>query len=76
MENFEIKHLIVDDEFLDEESVTVDFTYNQNHYSITFKKSDFELVNTWYFKEDQTIPANLSDTLIKSIREEIQNRIQ
>ncbi|WP_246943157.1 hypothetical protein [Bacillus pinisoli] len=75
MQPFIINHLIADDDFLGEESVTADFTYNENHYSITFKKSDLELVNTWYFKEDQTIPANLSHTLIDAIRDEIKNQL-
>ncbi|MBM7662042.1 hypothetical protein JOC85_002849 [Bacillus mesophilus] len=75
MESFKINHMIIDDEFLGEESVTADFTYNQNQYSVTFKKEDLELINSWYFEENQTIPANLSDTLIESLREEIKNRI-
>jgi hypothetical protein len=75
MESFIINHMIIDDEFLGEESVTADFSYNQNEYSATFKKADLELINSWYFKENQTIPANLSDTLLEWLREEIKHRI-
>jgi hypothetical protein len=75
MESFRINHMIVDDEFLGEETVTADFIYNDNKYSITFNKEDFELINSWYFKENHTIPANLSIGLIELIREEIKNRI-
>jgi hypothetical protein len=75
MEAFIINHMIIDDEFLGEESVTAEFTYNQNEYSVTFNKADLELINSWYFRDHQTIPANLSDSLIESLREEVKNRI-
>lgn len=75
MEPYEIKHLIIDDDFYGEESVTADFTLNHKDYSITFKKSDLEILNTWIFEGDSSKPANLSDNLIESIREEVKNKI-
>ncbi|WP_456279265.1 hypothetical protein [Bacillus sp. AK128] len=75
MDEYKINHMIVDEHFQGEESVTVEFTYQQNNYSITYNKEDFEVINSWYFKEDQTIPANLSDTIIESIREEIKHMV-
>lgn len=75
MKSYEIKHMIIDDEFHGEESVTADFTYNHKDYSITFKKADLEMINSWVFEEDTSIPADLSDSMIESIREEVKKRI-
>lgn len=38
MKPYEIKNMIIDDEFNGEESVTADFTHKDKDYSITFKK--------------------------------------
>ena len=75
MDPYEIKHMIIDDEFHGEESVTADFTHNNRDYSITFKKADLEIINAWLFVEDTSIPANLSGTLIESIREDVKKQI-
>jgi hypothetical protein len=75
MKLYEINNMIIDDEFKGEEYVTADFTYNHKGYSVTFKKSDLEIMNAWVFEEGISLPANLSDTIIESIREEVKKRI-
>ena len=75
MQPFEIKNMIIDDDFEGQESVTTDFTHNHKDYSITFNKQDLEIVNMWVFEQNTSIPANLSDMLIESIREEVKKRI-
>ena len=75
MDPYEIKHMIIDDEFDGEEYVTADFTQNNRDYSITFKKADLEIINAWLFVENSSIPANLSGTLIESIREDVKKQI-
>ncbi|MBZ5748886.1 MULTISPECIES: hypothetical protein [Metabacillus] len=75
MDPYEIKHMIIDDQFDGEEFVTADFTHNHRDYSITFKKADLEIINAWLFVEHTSIPANLSSTLIESIRQDIKNQI-
>jgi hypothetical protein len=72
---YEITNMIVDDDFDSEEYVTAEFTHNQTNYSITFKKADLEIINAWIYKDGTSLPANLSDTLIESIREDVKNRI-
>jgi hypothetical protein len=67
--------MIIDDEFDGEESVTADFTHNDKEYSITFKKSDLEIINTWVFEDDTSIPANISANIVESIREDVKERI-
>ncbi|MFJ5759016.1 hypothetical protein ACIQAA_07715 [Neobacillus sp. NPDC093182] len=73
--SYEITSMIIDDDFDSEEYVTAEFTHNQTNYSITFKKADLEIINSWIYKEGTSLPANLSDTLIESIREEVKKRI-
>ena len=75
MKPYEIKNMIVDDEFDGEESVTADFTHNDKEYSITFKKEDLEIINTWVFEDGSSLPANLSGTIIELIREDIKKKI-
>lgn len=75
MEPYEIKNMIIDDEFDGEESVTADITHNEKDYSITFKKEDLEIINAWVFEDGSSLPANLSCTIIESIREDIKKRI-
>lgn len=75
MNTYEINNMIIDDDFDGEESVTADFTHNNKEYSITFKKSDLEIINSWVFEDDTSIPANLSDNMIELIREDIKKRI-
>ncbi len=74
MKPYEIKHLIVDKHFMGEESVTADFTYNHKHYSATFSKEDYELQNAWVHEEESSVPANLSDQVIDSLREDVKNQ--
>lgn len=75
MDNLEITHMVIDDDFNGEESVTTDFTHNHKDYSITFKKSDLEVVNTWLFEEETSLPANLSENMIEYLREEVKKNI-
>ncbi|MFD4820512.1 hypothetical protein [Peribacillus butanolivorans] len=75
MKPYEIKNMIIDDEFYGEETVTADFTHNYKEYSITFNKADLEIINTWVFEDGSSLPSNLSDTIIESIREDIKKRI-
>lgn len=75
MKSYEIKDMIIDDDFRSEETATVAFTQNDKDYSITFQKRDLELINAWAFEHGSSIPANLSDDLIESIREEVKKRI-
>ncbi|HAQ07832.1 MAG TPA: hypothetical protein DCR24_10025 [Bacillus bacterium] len=75
MEQYEIINMIIDDEFNGEEYVTADFKHENKDYSITFKKADLELINTWVFKDGTSLPANLSHQMIESIRDDIKKRI-
>ena len=75
MKPYTIKNMIIDDEFDGEEYVTTDFTHQNQDYSITFKKADLEIMNTWVFKEGTSLPADLSDHMIDLIREEVKTRI-
>jgi hypothetical protein len=72
---YEINNMIIDDDFSSEEYVTVDFTHNNEVYSITFKKNDMEMINSWVFEDGTSIPVNLSEDLIESIREDVKKRI-
>ncbi|WP_231597423.1 hypothetical protein [Bacillus sp. SA1-12] len=72
---YRITDMIIDDNFDGEESVTVDFTLNKDVHSITFKKSDFEILNSWIFKNGTSLPANLSENIVESLREEVKNKI-
>ena len=75
MNPYEITNVIIDDDFDSEEYVTAEFIHNQMDYSITFKKADLEIINSWVFKDGTSLPADLSDPLIESIREEVKKRI-
>lgn len=75
MKPYEINNMIIDDEFDVEEFVTTDFAYQNENYSITFKKADLEIINTWVFKDGTSLPANLSDHIIELIREDVKKRI-
>jgi hypothetical protein len=72
---YEINNMIIDDEFDGEESVTANFTHNTKDYSVTFKKADLEIINAWVIEDHTSIPANLSDYIIESIREDVKKRI-
>jgi hypothetical protein len=73
--SYEITNMIIDDEFDSEEYVTAEFTHDQTNYSITFKKADLEIINAWVYKDGTSLPANLSDTVIETIREDVKKRI-
>ena len=75
MKPYQINNMIIDDEFDGEEFVTTDFAYQNKDYSITFKKADLEIMNTWIFKDGTSLPANLSDHIIELIREDVKQRI-
>lgn len=75
MKPYEMKNLIIDDESNGDEHVTVDFSHQNEDYSITFNKSDLEMVNAWVFKEETSLPANLTDDVIEMIREDIKKKI-
>ena len=74
MKDFEITHMIIDDQ-IGEEYVTADFTYSQKDYSITFKKADLEMINSWVFEGSSSLPANLSEEMIEALRMEIKKEI-
>jgi len=75
MKQYKMTNMIIDDDFAVEEYVTAEFTHNYNNYSITFKKADLEIINTWVFKDGTSFPADLSDEIIESIREDVKRRI-
>jgi hypothetical protein len=73
--SYEITNMIIDDDFDSEEYVTAEFIHDQTNYSITFKKADLEIINAWVYKDGTSLPANLSDTMIESIRDDIKKSI-
>lgn len=75
MKSYEIHNMIIDDDFDNEEFVTADFTHQNENYSITFKKSDLEMVNSWIFKDGKSLPANLTEHMIELLREDVKQRI-
>ncbi len=75
MSSFEVTNMIIDEESYGEEHVTVELTIEQQNYIITFQKSDLELMNAWIVEDDTTLPANLSEDLMDSIKEDISNKI-
>ncbi|WP_264737924.1 hypothetical protein [Cytobacillus firmus] len=75
MNPYEITSMIIDDEFDGEEYVTAEFLQENNTYSITFKKADLEVINAWVFNDGSSLPANLSEEIIESIRNSVKKRI-
>ncbi|AND40773.1 hypothetical protein [Cytobacillus oceanisediminis] len=75
MNPYEITSMIIDDEFDGEEYVTTEFLQENNTFSITFKKADLEVINAWVFNDGSSIPANLSEEMIESIRNSVKKRI-
>ncbi|GAE25185.1 hypothetical protein JCM9140_1164 [Halalkalibacter wakoensis JCM 9140] len=73
--SYEIRNMIIDDGFAGEEAVTADFFQNNKEYSVTFNKADLEVINSWMFEEETSLPANLSDEMIESLRNEVRKRI-
>lgn len=72
---YEIFNMIVDKEAYDQEEVTADFTYQDQDYSITFKRGDLEVVNAWVFNNGASLPANLSENIIELIRADVKSRL-
>ncbi|MFD1737461.1 hypothetical protein ACFSCX_12940 [Bacillus salitolerans] len=75
MKSYQIKHMIIDEENYGEETVTTEFLYNLRQYSISFVKSDLEVINTWLLDGESSVPAELSEHVIESIKEEVRSRI-
>ncbi|EFV76785.1 MULTISPECIES: hypothetical protein [Cytobacillus] len=75
MNPYEITSMIIDDEFDGEEYVTTEFLQENNTFSITFKKADLEVINAWVFNDGSSLPANLSEEMIESIRNSVKKRI-
>jgi hypothetical protein len=75
MEQYKIINMIIDDESNGQEHVTVELSLEEKQYSITFDKSDLEIMNAWIFENGSSVPANLSDHIIESIREEVKKKI-
>jgi hypothetical protein len=75
MSSYKMTNMIIDEESYGEEHVTVELTLEQQNYIITFQKSDLELMNAWIVEGDTTLPANLTEELMDSIREDIKKKI-
>ncbi|WP_102348941.1 hypothetical protein [Bacillus sp. Marseille-P3661] len=75
MKPYQLNQMIIDDGFNSQEYVTADITYDRQNYSITFNKADLEIMNSWVFEDETSMPANLPDQLIDSLREVIKQRI-
>ncbi|MED4223955.1 hypothetical protein [Neobacillus cucumis] len=75
MKPYEITNMIIDDDFAVEEYVTTEFIHQNLNYSITFKKADLEIINCWVFKDGTSLPANVPDEIIESIREDVKKKI-
>ena len=75
VKDFEINHMIIDVNKYWEESVTTDFTHNNKEYSITFNKADLEIINSWVFEDETSLPANLSEEMIEALREYVKEKI-
>lgn len=75
MNPYEITNMIIDDNFAVEEYVTAEFVHNHKNYSVTFKKADLEVINTWFFEKGKSIPAKLPYEIIESIRGDVKKRI-
>lgn len=75
MKPYTINNMIIDDHFEGEEYVTANFNYQKKDYSITFKKADLEMINSWVFENNTSLPASLSHQIIESIREDVKERI-
>ncbi|NKE03874.1 MULTISPECIES: hypothetical protein [Mesobacillus] len=75
MKSYEVTNLIIDEETYGEEHITVEMTVEQENYIITFQKSDLELINAWRVEDGTTLPADLSENLLDSIKEDIKKKI-
>ncbi|WP_186577857.1 hypothetical protein [Aquibacillus kalidii] len=75
MKSYKIENVIIDEGFRREETVTADIKIKDKMISISYNKSDLEVINTWAFKNHHSIPVDLSDELIDSIRADIKKMI-
>jgi len=75
MKPYKMTNMIIDDDFAVEEYVTAEFTYNQKTYSITFKKADLEIINSWVFENGTSFPAYVPEDIVESIREDVKKRM-
>lgn len=75
MHSYQLTNMIIDDDFDTEEYVTAEFKYENENYSITFKKADLEIINSWIYREGTSFPADLSKELIESIRADVKKRV-
>lgn len=74
MDSYELTNMIIDEQY-EQEHVTAYFKNKQKVYSITFTKSDLELINAWVFENETSYPANLTDNEIEEIRENIKRHL-
>jgi hypothetical protein len=72
---YQMINMIVDDGFSGEEYITAEIVHDKEVYSITFQKSDLELMNAWIFVKGTSLPANLSEEMIEAIREDLKKKI-
>jgi hypothetical protein len=75
MNSYEITDMIIDDDFAVEEYVTAEFVHENKNYSITFKKADLEIINCWVFEDGISLPANIPEKIIESIRNDVKEKI-
>lgn len=75
MSEYQLINLIVDDGSAGEEYVTAEIVKDKKVYSITFQKSDLELMNAWIFEDGTSLPADLSEVMIEAIREDVKRKI-
>ncbi|ETI68990.1 hypothetical protein BAVI_09521 [Neobacillus vireti LMG 21834] len=75
MEQLKITNMIIDDDFAVDEYVTAEFKYNHKTYSMTFKKADLEIINSWVFEDVTSFPAYVPEEVVESIRDEVTKRI-
>jgi hypothetical protein len=75
VKSYEITNMIIDDDFAVEEYVTAEFVHENKDYSVTFKKADLEIINSWVFEDGTSLPANIPEEILESIRNDIKKKI-
>ncbi|MDL4843189.1 hypothetical protein [Aquibacillus rhizosphaerae] len=75
MKPYQIKNMIIDDGFYNAETVTADFTSEGKNFSVTFDKSDLGIVNAWAFENHTSVPIDLPEDLIESIKQDVKKKI-
>jgi hypothetical protein len=76
MKPYTMRNMILDEESYDQEHVTAEITFEEKDYMLTFQKSDLELMNAWLLEDGSSLPANLSESLVQQIKEDINEKIQ